>query len=162
MEFAAIVGEQDLHHAIARPAKANMRRFRAKRAEYRALTTYIFPGGELDSLGMSINGLERNGFEVHDVEGWRENYARTCRAWAQRLDARKREAIEEVGAPRARLWLLYLAGCALAFERGAVGVFQTLASKRGKGPSGLPLTRADLYASSSEPASGPAPAPRSS
>ena len=34
------------------------------------------------------------------------------------------------------MWLLYLAGCSLAFERGAVGVNQTLASKRTRGPSG--------------------------
>ena len=43
------------------------------------------------------------------------------------------------------MWLLYLAGCSLAFERGAVGVNQTLASKRTRGPSGLPSSRADLY-----------------
>jgi cyclopropane-fatty-acyl-phospholipid synthase len=53
--------------------------------------------------------------------------------------------VAQVGEPRARLWLLYLAGCALAFERGTVMINQTLASKRDKGPSGLPPTRADLY-----------------
>lgn len=134
-----------LHHAIARPAKQDMKRFRRQRAEYKALTTYIFPGGELDTVGMSINGLERNGFEVHDVEGWREHYARTCRLWTQRLHANRDKAAAEVGWPKTRLWLLYLAGCSLAFERSAVGIFQTLSSKRDKGPSGLPLTRSDLY-----------------
>jgi cyclopropane-fatty-acyl-phospholipid synthase len=43
------------------------------------------------------------------------------------------------------MWLLYLAGCSLAFERGGALINQTLVSKRRKGPSGLPLTRADLY-----------------
>ena len=33
----------------------------------------------------------------------------------------------------------------LAFERGGALINQTLVSKRRKGPSGLPLTRADLY-----------------
>lgn len=134
-----------LHHAIARPSKKNMKRFRKQRAEYKALTTYIFPGGELDTAGMSINGLERNGFEVHDVEGWREHYQRTCRLWTERLYANREKAAAEVGWPKTRLWLLYLAGCSLAFERSAVGIFQTLASKRDKGPSGLPPTRRDLY-----------------
>ncbi|HEY8580122.1 MAG TPA: class I SAM-dependent methyltransferase, partial [Beijerinckiaceae bacterium] len=134
-----------LHHAIARPAKRDMKRFRRQRAEYKALTTYIFPGGELDTVGMSANGLERNGFEVHDVEGWREHYQRTCREWTQRLHANRAAAEREVGAAKTRLWLLYLAGCSLAFERSAVGIFQTLASKRAKGPSGLPPTRAHLY-----------------
>jgi cyclopropane-fatty-acyl-phospholipid synthase len=139
-----------LHHAIARPAKRDMKRFRRQRAEYKALTTYIFPGGELDTVGMSINALERNGFEVHDVEGWREHYQRTCHAWAQALYANREKAAAEVGADRTRLWLLYLAGCSLAFERGSVGVFQTLASRKAKGLSGavqseLPPSRADLY-----------------
>lgn len=132
-----------LNHAIARPAKrAN---FRRKRAEYAALTRYIFPGGELDHIGMSLDNLEKHGFEVHDVEAWREHYGRTCRLWTQRLHARQAEAEGMVGAAKTRLWLLYLAGCALAFERGAVGIFQTLASKKAKGPSGLPPTRGDLY-----------------
>ena len=36
-------------------------------------------------------------------------------------------------------------GCSLAFERAAVGVNQTLASKRTRGASGVPSSRADLY-----------------
>jgi cyclopropane-fatty-acyl-phospholipid synthase len=134
-----------LNHAIARPAKKDMKTFRRKRPEFAALTKYIFPGGELDYIGLSLTNLERHGFEVHDVEGWREHYGRTCRLWTERLHANREAAEREVGAGRTRLWLLYLAGCALAFERGSVGIFQTLVSKRARGPSGLPPTRADLY-----------------
>jgi cyclopropane-fatty-acyl-phospholipid synthase len=134
-----------LHHAIARPAKRNMKAFRKKRPEFAALTRYIFPGGELDTVGMSANGLESHGFEVHDVEAWREHYARTTRAWTENLYARREEAAAEVGEAKTRIWLLYLAGCSLAFERSAVGIFQTLASKKAKGASGLPPTREDLY-----------------
>lgn len=134
-----------LHHTISRRAKKTERAFNKMKAEYRALVRYIFPGGELDHLGMSITNLERYGFEVHDVEGWREHYQRTTRLWWERLDARKTEAEAEVGPERTRMWLLYLAGCSLAFERGGALINQTLVSKRRKGPSGLPLTRADLY-----------------
>lgn len=134
-----------LHHTIARRAKRSERAFRKLKPEYRALTRYIFPGGELDHLGMSISNLERHGFEVHDVEAWREHYQRTTRLWWENLNARRDEAEAEVGPEKTRMWLLYLAGCSLAFERGAVGVNQTLASKRTRGPAGLPPSRADLY-----------------
>lgn len=134
-----------LHHSIARPAKRDDRRFSRRPKEYAALVRYIFPGGELDHVGMSIANLQRHGFEVHDMEAWREHYARTCRLWHDRLMARYDEAAREVGSVKTRLWLAYLAGCSLAFERNTVGIYQTLASKRVRGPSGLPPTRADLY-----------------
>ena len=134
-----------LHHTISRRAKKTEKAFNKMPAEYRALVRYIFPGGELDHLGMSIANLERHGFEIHDVEGWREHYQRTTRLWWERLDANKAKAEAEIGPERTRMWLLYLAGCSLAFERGGALVNQTLVSKRRKGASGLPLTRADLY-----------------
>jgi cyclopropane-fatty-acyl-phospholipid synthase len=134
-----------LHHTISRRAKKTDKAFNKMPPEYRALVRYIFPGGELDHLGMSIANLERHGFEVHDVEGWREHYQRTTRLWWERLNARRSEAEAEIGPERTRMWLLYLAGCSLAFERGGALVNQTLVSKRRKGASGLPLTREDLY-----------------
>ncbi|MGX5736626.1 class I SAM-dependent methyltransferase [Bosea thiooxidans] len=134
-----------LHHCISRRAKKTDKAFNKMPAEYRALVRYIFPGGELDHLGMSIANLERHGFEIHDVEGWREHYQRTTRLWWERLEANKAKAEAEIGPERTRMWLLYLAGCSLAFERGGALVNQTLVSKRRKGSSGLPLTRADLY-----------------
>lgn len=134
-----------LHHAITRPAKRTDRAFRRGNAEYRALVRYIFPGGELDYIGWSAKMLEANGFEIHDVEGLRPHYALTCRHWADRLGGRMVAAIETAGEPTARLWLAYLTGCAIAFERRGALIFQTLASKRHRGPSGLPPTRVDLY-----------------
>ena len=134
-----------LHHAICRPMKKNEKEFRKKRPEFEALVKYIFPGGELDHLGGTHDAMERNGFEIHDVEGLREHYGRTCRAWTERLYANREPAAAEVGYAKTQIWLLYLAGCALAFERGTVGIFQTLATRRARGPAGLPATRADLY-----------------
>jgi cyclopropane-fatty-acyl-phospholipid synthase len=134
-----------LHHAISRPAKRDDKAFRKVRPEHAAMARYIFPGGELDHLGMTIANLERFGFEIHDVEGWREHYARTLRLWHDRLLANGSAAEHEVGRDKYRLWLAYLAGCSIAFERGKLGVFQTLASKRKRKPSDLPPTRTDLY-----------------
>ncbi|MBV9590072.1 MAG: class I SAM-dependent methyltransferase, partial [Hyphomicrobiales bacterium] len=134
-----------LHHAITRPGKSRQVHRRKKRPEFDALTQYIFPGGELDTIGRTVTGLESVGFEVHDVEGWREHYQRTCRHWHDRLVSRLDDADADVGSVKARLWLLYLAGCSVAFERNNVGIYQTLVSKRVKGASGLPPTRVDLY-----------------
>jgi cyclopropane-fatty-acyl-phospholipid synthase len=135
-----------LHHAIGRPAKRNDREFfRRHSAERVALSRYIFPGGELDHIGMTVSNLERHCFEVHDVEAWREHYARTTRLWHDRLLANFVAAEREVGAVKTRTWLIYLAAVSIAFERSTVGIFQTLASKRRRGASGVPLSRADLY-----------------
>ncbi|MBX3583884.1 MAG: class I SAM-dependent methyltransferase [Rhizobiaceae bacterium] len=134
-----------LHHAITRRMKRDMRTFHRKGPGYRAMIKYIFPGAELDAIGLTANNLESHGFEVHDIENLREHYARTCRLWAERLQARFDEAIAEVGEAKARLWLLYLAGCSLGFDGGSIMIYQTVATRRAKGPSGLPPTRADLY-----------------
>jgi len=134
-----------MHHAITRRMKRNKAAFRRKSAEHLALVKYIFPGGELDHLGMTIDNLEGHGFEVHDVENLREHYGQTCRLWCNRLSGNFDKAVSEIGYPRARLWLLYLAGCALAFERGTVQINQTLASKRKRGISAVPQSRSDLY-----------------
>jgi cyclopropane-fatty-acyl-phospholipid synthase len=137
-----------LHHSIAlrAPAYERFRRGRGRdRAAAGAIGRYIFPGGELDHLGMSITNLELNGFEVHDVEAWREHYARTTRLWHDRLAANCAAAEREVGSEKTRLWIAYLAVVSIAFAQGTVGIFQTLASRRVRGPSGVPPTRADLY-----------------
>ena len=111
----------------------------------KAIAKYIFPGGELDDIGHSMAAMERAGFEVQDVEGWRLHYARTCQLWCERLTANKDEAIRHVGEEKYRIWVAYLAGVSLAFSRGTLRLFQTLASKSAKRTPVLPPTRADLY-----------------
>ena len=107
---------------------------------------YVFPGFELDHVGHSVAAMEAAGFEIHDVEGWREHYARTCRLWHQRLAANAERATALVGAEKYRIWLAYLAGVSFAFADGSLRIYQTVASKHaGKGASGMPPTRAHLY-----------------
>ena len=135
-----------LHHTITRPAKGSDAQFKRMRPEYRAILRYVFPGAELDHIGMSLANLERARFEVHDVEAWRMHYATTTRLWHDRLLANRAEAEREVGAETTRLWLFYLGGVSLGFARGSIGVNQTLASRRDHGRLPVPATRADLYA----------------
>ena len=135
-----------LNHAIShRAPKPTLLGRKRMRPEQKAIVKYIFPGGELDDIGHSVTAMERAGFEVHDVEGWREHYARTCQLWCERLTAERTRAIELVGEEKYRIWVAYLAGCSLAFERGTLRIFQTLATKTAKRKSPLPPTRADLY-----------------
>lgn len=134
-----------LHHAITRPGKRTDKLFNKKTAAYKALIRYIFPGGEVDHIGMSLRNLESSGFEVHDVEAWREHYAMTTAHWAKRLMARKEEAIALVGEETYRTWALYLAGVTLTFERGGALIFQTITTRKTRSLSGMPLTREYLY-----------------
>jgi len=111
----------------------------------RTVARFIFPGGELDTIGMTVTNMGRLGFEVLDVEDMREHFQLTTREWSRRLYDRRAEAVAQVGAERTQLWLIFFALCAKAFERGAALVYQTVGQKRRPGPSGLPLDRASLY-----------------
>lgn len=111
----------------------------------KVITRFIFPGGELDTIGMTVTNLGRLGFETLDVEDMREHFELTLREWTRRLYERRDEAYRSAGEARTRLWLIYFALFAKGFERGAVQVYQTVAQKRRAGPSGLPLDRASLY-----------------
>jgi cyclopropane-fatty-acyl-phospholipid synthase len=106
---------------------------------------YVFPDGELEPMSMMIAALEGTGFEVRDVESLREHYALTLREWVRNLEADWDEAVRLTSAARARIWRLYMAGSALAFDGNRIGVNQILAVKPGsRGASGVPLTRTEL------------------
>jgi cyclopropane-fatty-acyl-phospholipid synthase len=90
---------------------------------------YIFPDGELVSLGDALAHAEAAGFETREVVGLREQYATTLRHWRRRLEARAEAAIAEVGEPTYRIWRLYLAGCAHAFSAGRIGNSQMLLAR---------------------------------
>ncbi|TWU56558.1 Methoxy mycolic acid synthase MmaA3 [Rubripirellula tenax] len=135
-----------LNHAIARRAKSSKRAASRIRPERKFLLKYIFPGSELTPVGMTTDFLENSGFEIHDVESWREHYALTTKFWCQRLSANQDEAIRLVGAERYRLWVAYLAGASGGFTNGSIKLYQVVATKRaGKGLSGMPPTREHLY-----------------
>ncbi|MBL8815369.1 MAG: class I SAM-dependent methyltransferase [Planctomyces sp.] len=135
-----------LNHGITRPGKISDRKFRKMSPERRLLARYIFPGGELDHLGHMVQCMESSGYEVHDVEGWRDHYAMTCRHWVHRLEANRQEAIRQVGEERYRMWTLYLTGCVFAFTDGGARIYQTVATKHAaRGASTMPCTREHLY-----------------
>jgi len=89
-----------------------------------------------------VLAMERAGFEVRDVESLREHYSRTLQAWVANLDAAWERAVELVGARRARVWRLYMAGSAVGFAADRINVHQVLGVvPAADGSSGLPPTR---------------------
>ncbi|MFD5635513.1 class I SAM-dependent methyltransferase [Streptomyces sp. NPDC127077] len=105
------------------------------------IDAYVFPDGELAPVGTTVALLERAGFEVRDVEALREHYALTLRRWVANLEAGWSRAVRLSGVGRARVWRLYMAASAVAFERNQIGVNQVLAVKTPgtSGSSGMPL-----------------------
>ena len=84
--------------------------------------------------------------ELADVEDLRPHYAQTLIRWVERLEARRDEAIAAAGAGRYRIWRVYLAGMAHAFDRGWLSVAQVLAYKPAiHGMAPRPWTREHQY-----------------
>jgi len=114
------------------------------------INRYVFPDGELDSVSSIQRVMEQERFEIADVEGLRPHYAKTLRAWVERLERRHERALEYVSEATYRVWRLYMAACALEFESGNLGIYQILAARRGANSS-LPLTRRHVYLSEAAP-----------
>jgi cyclopropane-fatty-acyl-phospholipid synthase len=123
---------------------------------------YIFPGGELLHVSHVLRDLAVGGLEMVDVESLRPHYARTLWAWSDALEAQLDEAqrvLETTGKGNdagkvLRAYRLYLAGCAMCFERGWTSLHQVLATRPdGKLESGnirgaqssYPFTRDYIY-----------------
>ena len=107
---------------------------------------YVFPGGELTHVHRVIEGMAAAGLEVVDAEALREHYARTLWKWTEDIEANAEAARREAGEERYRVWRVYLAGSAHAFDRGWLSLWQILAGKPlpdGKLPH--PLTRRYMY-----------------
>ncbi|MDP2396755.1 MAG: cyclopropane-fatty-acyl-phospholipid synthase family protein [Burkholderiales bacterium] len=107
---------------------------------------YVFPEGELTHVSQVLHDMSGAGLEVVDVESLRRHYARTCREWADRLEAARERAEAIAGGRRARIWQIYLAGCAYGFAEGWINLYQVLACRadntRGQR---VPMTRDYMY-----------------
>jgi cyclopropane-fatty-acyl-phospholipid synthase len=126
---------------------------------------YIFPGGELLHVSHVLRDLAAAGLEMVDTENLRPHYARTLWAWSDALESQLDEAqrvLETTGSAVEaekvlRAYRLYLAGCAMTFEQGWIGLHQILATRPDgqlqtgalKGAqSAYPFNRGYMYAGS--------------
>jgi len=90
---------------------------------------YIFPGGELLHVSHVLRVLAESGLEGLDTENLRPHYARTLWGWSDGLESQLAAAQDIAGEHTVRAYRLYLAGSAMAFERGWMALHQTLASR---------------------------------
>ena len=93
------------------------------------IESYIAPDMDMRPVGETIRLIQDAGFEVLGVEAMREHYARTIRAWLENFEANLPAITTILTAEQVRVWRLYLAGGALAFEQGRMGVDQILAQR---------------------------------
>jgi len=100
---------------------------------------YIFPGGELLHVSHVLKVLAEQGLEGLDTENLRPHYARTLWAWSDALEAQLDGARRITGDKVLRAYRLYLAGSAMAFERGWMALHQTLAARPDGDPASGPI-----------------------
>ncbi len=112
----------------------------------RFIDRYVFPNGELPHISLVLQTMQEGGLEPFDVENLRRHYARTLRCWSERFEA-KSEILKTMVPERIwRIWRLYLAGCAWAFEHDEVAIFQVLCLPAGRNANELPWSRRWMYA----------------
>jgi cyclopropane-fatty-acyl-phospholipid synthase len=107
---------------------------------------YVFPGGELANLPRLLTEMSARGLETSDVEDLRPHYAKTLELWSGRLEHNRDAVIAAGGIERFRIWRIYLAGMAQAFDRGWLSIAQIVAHKQvGCRPAPRPWTRDHQY-----------------
>jgi cyclopropane-fatty-acyl-phospholipid synthase len=100
---------------------------------------YVFPDGEALPLSRVQLAVERAGFHVNHVEGFREDYARTLREWTKRLDEHIERAEQLAGVERTRVWRLYLRAARHGFDTSITAVYQVRARKPVPGSAADPV-----------------------
>jgi cyclopropane-fatty-acyl-phospholipid synthase len=109
---------------------------------------YVFPQGELPHLSLAVRSMQEAGLETLDVETLRRHYARTLALWARNYEDKATALRGLVEEKTFRIWRIYLAGCAWAFEQNWISLHQILACKAGVAPSfnPTPWSRGYMYA----------------
>ena len=92
---------------------------------------YIFPGGELASVGEVLASLARTtSLSMYHAENFGTHYARTLHAWRVRFH-QNLARVRALGFDERfiRMWDLYLASCEASFLERHAGLFQMLLVK---------------------------------
>ncbi len=141
-------GAESWHHARTRP---NSGELGSGIGDF--IDDYVFPGGELAHLSQVIEEMCAAGpgmLRTSKACG-RITRKRCGPGWSGSKPT-DRAALAAVGEKTYRIWRIYMAGSAHAFERGWMSVYQVLAGKPlANGALALPLTRDYIYARSDAP-----------
>ena len=113
---------------------------------------YIFPGGYIPPLGMTVESMAKAGMVYYDIEDLRVHYAKTLDAWIANFE-NNLDRIKDVLAADLkdrkkaenfiRMWRLYLNGSAVSFKNGGNRLYQILFTNGVN--NNLPLTRDYMY-----------------
>jgi cyclopropane-fatty-acyl-phospholipid synthase len=114
-----------LNHGIARSAGCAL-------SKDSFMDKYVFPDGELFTLSEVLEIAESVGFEVRDVDNLRIHYEQTLRMWVANLQKNIHSVLKTVSERTYRIWLLYMAGSAYAFQQGNIELYQVLLARPGK------------------------------
>lgn len=106
---------------------------------------YVFPQGELPHIGTVLRTMQEGGLEAFDVESLRRHYMRTTQLWSEAFEARTAQIKPLVDERKWRIWRVYLAGCAWAFEHDEVSIYQVICRAAGQPAQGLPWSRDWIY-----------------
>lgn len=106
---------------------------------------YVFPQGELPHIGTVLRTMQEGGLEAFDVESLRRHYMRTTQLWSEAFEAHTAQIKPLVDEKTWRIWRVYLAGCAWAFEHDEVSIYQVICRAAGQAAQGLPWSRRFIY-----------------
>lgn len=109
------------------------RDYRAHTRSVDFIKRYIFPGGELVSVGATNHAASQGGnLQLSHLEDLSPHYAETLRRWRHRM-FQNMSRIRQLGLSESflRMWEFYLCYCEGGFEERQIGVVQALFEKSG-------------------------------
>lgn len=89
----------------------------------------IFPGGDLPKFNVVTEYATKAGFELTRAHRLQLHYARTLEIWAEKLEARKDEAVALQSEEVYERYMKYLTGCAELFRTGYTDICQYTLAK---------------------------------
>ena len=97
--------------------------------------------GEARKRSCDTRAILRIGPGAVVVVALRRHYARTLDILVENFEAKAEQVKKVVDNEKFRIWRVYLAGCAYAFENDDVSIYQVLCRKSGSSARKLPWSR---------------------
>ncbi len=106
---------------------------------------YVFPNGELPHISQVLEAMQMGGLEALDSENLRRHYMKTLSHWADNFERMQDQVRNLIDPQKFRIWRVYLAGCALIFDRDELALFQVLCQKSGRRADSHVWSRRYMY-----------------
>ena len=114
---------------------------------------YVFPGGELPHIAQVVRARRSRGSTSLDIEACGRITPRRCSTGCAGSKRSGTGRSTLAGEERYRIWRIYMAGCAVAFARNWLSLYQVVCGKSGADGSLVrPWTRRHVYDGDPAPA----------